>query len=154
MESDALQTVENTVENQNVRIKLLEAVLLSDAGPREIAEIARELGMEALGLVELINDPSFMAEVRKVTFARASLALHSRGINELISMAQRGRDHDRLTAWRTIATMTGDLMNKHERRVRVTFEDLRSRPGGTLEGLFDIRSDVIEVEIEDDQSLG
>ena len=145
MKTEALQTV----ENEEIRVRLLEAILLSDGGPQEIVQIARDLGMDTVGLVELINDPSFIAEVRKVTFARASLALHSVGLSELIGMARKGKDHDRLTAWRTIATMTGDLAHKHQHSVRITFEDLRSRPGGRLSGLFDIRSDAIEAEIED-----
>lgn len=149
MKAEALQTVGNPVENE-VRIKLLEAILCSGAGSQEIAAAASELGMDALGLVELINEPSFMAEVRKATFARAFLALNSRGINDLITIGESGeKDHDRLTAWRTIATMTGDLSHKHHHTVRVTFEDMRSRPGGRLSGLFDIRSEVIEAKIED-----
>ena len=146
MKTEALQTV----ENEDVRVRLLEAILCSGAGPQEIAEIARGLGMDALALVDLINDPSFMAEVRKATFARAFVALNSRGIYDLMKIAENGKkDHDRLTAWRTIATMTGDLIHKHQHSVRITFEDLRSRPGGRLSRLFDIRSDVIEAEIED-----
>ncbi len=146
MKIDALQTV----ENEEIHVRLLEAILCSRFGPKEIAEIARDLGMDVLGLVDLINDPSFMAEVRKATFARAFVALNSRGIYDLMTIAQNGKkDHDRLTAWRTIATMTGDLAHKHQHSVRITFEDLRSRPGGQLSGLFDIRSDVIEAEIED-----
>jgi hypothetical protein len=49
-----------------------------------------------------------------------------------------------------IAQITGDLKHKHQHDVRVTFEDLRKRQSdGDLAGLFDIRSRVIEGEIEE-----
>jgi hypothetical protein len=49
-----------------------------------------------------------------------------------------------------IAQLTGDLKQKHQHEVRVTFEDLRKRQGdGDLAGLFDIRSSVIEGQIEE-----
>jgi hypothetical protein len=110
--------------------------------------------MSVSDAVQLLNDPTFIAQIRQITFAEASVALHGRGIPDLVEIATSSKeDRSRLTAWRVIAQITGDLKHKHQHEVRVTFEDLRKRQSdGDLAGLFDIRSTVIEGQIENENS--
>lgn len=130
-----------------------EKLLLAVAFPQQAAsirEVANEAGLSVSDAVGLMNEPAFIAQVRQVTFAQASMALHGVGIADLIAIAAKGKDRERLTAWRVIATMTGDLKHKHQHEVKVTFEDLRKRQGDdAMGGLFDIRSTVIDAEVED-----
>jgi len=135
---------------QESREKLLLAVAFPLARTTSIIEIAAEAGLSVSDAVWLINEPAFIGQIRQITFAQASAALHGPGITDLVAIATKGKDRERLTAWRVIAQITGDLKQKHQHDVRVTFEDLRKREqSGDLSGLFDIRSTVIEGEIED-----
>jgi len=135
---------------QESRERLLLAVAFPLARTTSIREIAAEAGLSLSDTVQLINEPAFIAQVRQVTFAQASAALHGPGVTSLIAIATSGKDRERLTAWRVIAQITGDLKQKHQHDVRVTFEDLRKREqSGELGGLFDIRSTVIDGEIEE-----
>lgn len=130
------------------RQKLLMAVAFPFARTTSIIETAAEAGLSVSEAVSLMNEPAFIAQVRQVTFAQASMALHGPGVTDLIAIATSGKDRERLTAWRVIAQMTGDLKHKHQHEVKVTFEDLRKRRGDdALGGLFDIRSTVIEGEL-------
>jgi len=135
---------------QECREKLLLAVAFPMARTTSIIEIAAEAGLSVSDTVQLINEPAFIAQVRQVTFAQASAALHGPGVTDLIAIATSGKDRERLTAWRVIAQITGDLKQRHQHEVRHTFEDLRARErSGDLGGLFDIRSTVIDGEIEE-----
>lgn len=137
------------VISEESRQKLLLAVAFPFARTVSIREIAAEAGLNVSDAVHLMNEPAFIAEVRQITFAQASMALHGPGVTDLIAIATSGKDRERLTAWRVIAQITGDLKHKHQHDVRVTFEDLRKRESRSdLSGLFDIRSTVIEGEIE------
>lgn len=132
------------------RQKLLMAVAFPFARTTSIIETAAEAGLSVSEAVHLMNERAFIAEVRQITFAQASMALHGPGVTDLIAIATLGKDRERLTAWRVIAQITGDLKHKHQHDVRVTFEDLRKRESRSeLSGLFDIRSTVIDAEIED-----
>lgn len=132
------------------RQKLLLAVAFPLARTASLIEIAAEAGVPVADAVELINEPAFIAQLRQITFAQAASALHGPGIADLVRIATSGKDRERVSAWRTIAQITGDLKQKHQHDVRVTFEDLRRRESaGDLAGLFDIRSTVIEAEVEE-----
>jgi hypothetical protein len=138
------------VFSEESREKLLLAVAFPLAATASIREIAAEAGLAVSDAVRLMNEPAFIAQLRQVTFAQASMALHGSGIADLVKIATSGKDRERLTAWRVIAQITGDLKQKHQHDVRVTFEDLRKRESvGELGSLFDIRSNVIEGEIEE-----
>lgn len=145
--SESLQTVISA----DRREKFLLAVVFPSSRSASLVEAAREADISVSDAVHLMNEPAFIAQVRQVTFAQASTALHGEGIADLIRIATRGEEErNKLTAWRVIAMITGDLKHKHQHDVRVTFEDMRDKQrGGELGGLFDIRSAVIEGEIED-----
>jgi hypothetical protein len=144
------QSLERAISEES-RQRLLLAVAFPSARKVGIRAAAEEAGMSVSDAVQLLNDPTFIAQIRQITFAEASAALHGRGIPDLVAIATESEeDRSRLTAWRVIAQITGDLKHKHQHEVRVTFEDLRKRQGESgLEGLFDIRSTVIEAEIEE-----
>ena len=142
------QALERVISKES-REKLLMAVAFPLARTSSIIEIAAEAGLSVSDAVGLINEPAFIAQVRQVTFAQASAALHGPGVTELIRIATTGKDRERLTAWRVIAQITGDLKHKHQVDVRHTFEDLRQRQGSELASLFDIRANTIEGEIEE-----
>jgi hypothetical protein len=140
------------VISEGARQKLLLAVAFPSARKVGIRAAAEEAGMSVSDAVQLLNDPTFIAQIRQITFAEASAALHGRGIPDLVEIATNSEeDRNRLTAWRVIAQITGDLKHKHQHEVRVTFEDLRKRPSADVDlgGLFDIRSTVIEGQIEE-----
>jgi hypothetical protein len=144
------QSLERAISEES-RQKLLIAVAFPSSGATGLREAAAEASLSVADAVYLLNEPAFIAQIRQITFAEASVALHGRGIPDLVAIATSAEeDRNRLTAWRVIAQITGDLKHKHQHEVRVTFEDLRERQGdGDLAGLFDIRSRVIEGEIED-----
>jgi hypothetical protein len=144
------QSLERVISEES-RQRLLLAVAFPSARKVGIRAAAEEAGMSVSDAVQLLNDPTFIAQIRQITFAEASAALHGRGIPDLVAIATESEeDRNRLTAWRVIAQITGDLKHKHQHEVRVTFEDLRKRQGESgLEGLFDIRSNVIEGQIEE-----
>lgn len=139
------------VTPQEARERLLLAVFSAVAKKASISDLAMEAGLSILDTVRLMNEPAFIAQVRQVTFAQASAALHGAGVADLVKIATTSEeDRNKLTAWRVIAQITGDLKHKHQHEVRVTFEDLRKRQSdGDLAGLFDIRSTVVEGEIEE-----
>ncbi len=144
------ESLERVISEES-RQKLLLAVAFP-SGPRVgIKEAAEEAGLSVSETVQLLNEPAFIAQIRQITFAEASAALHGQGISDLVAIATTSEeDRNRLTAWRVIAQITGDLKHKHQHEVRVTFDDLRKRQGDDeLAGLFDIRSTVIEGEIEE-----
>ena len=144
--SEAMERAISEESRQN----LLLAVAFPFARTTSIIETAAEAGLSVAEAVSLMNEPAFIAQLRQVTFAQASMALHGPGVTDLIAIATLGKDRERLTAWRVIAQITGDLKHKHQHDVRVTFEDLRKRESRSeLSGLFDIRSTVIDAEIED-----
>ena len=135
---------------QESRESLLLAVFSPLAKSANITKLAAEAGLSISDAVTLMNEPAFIAQIRQVTFAQASMALHGAGVADLVDIATSGKDRERLTAWRVIAQITGDLKQKHQHEVRHTFEDLRARErSGDLGGLFDIRSTVIDGEIEE-----
>jgi hypothetical protein len=144
------ESLERAISEES-RQRLLLAVAFPSARKVDIRAAAEEAGMSVSDVVQLLNDPTFIAQIRQITFAEASVALHGRGVTDLVAIATDSKeDRNRLTAWRVIAQITGDLKHKHQHEVRVTFEDLRKRQGESgLEGLFDIRSNVIEGEIAD-----
>lgn len=143
--SESLQTV----ITDDRREKFLLAVAFPSSRSASLIEAAIEAGISTAEAVRLMNEPAFIAQIRQVTFAQAATALHGEGIADLIRIATRGEsEREKLTAWRTIAMITGDLKHKHQHDVRITFEDLRDRRSGDeLGGLFDIRSLTIEGEI-------
>jgi hypothetical protein len=144
------ESLERAIPEES-RQKLLLAVAFPSSRRVGVREAAEEAGMGVSDAVQLLNDPTFIAQIRQITFAEASAALHGQGISDLVKIATTSEeDRNRLTAWRVIAQITGDLKHKHQHEVRVTFEDLRKRQGESgLEGLFDIRSTVIEGQIEE-----
>jgi hypothetical protein len=144
------ESLERVIPEES-RERLLLAVFSPVAKKASISDLAAEAGLSILDTVQLMNEPAFIAQVRQVTFAQASAALHGAGVADLVAIATTSKeDRNRLTAWRVIAQITGDLKHKHQHEVRVTFEDLRKRQGdGDLAGLFDIRSTVIEGQIEE-----
>lgn len=145
------ESLERVISEES-REKLLMAVAFPSGGGKSIVEAAIEAGLSVADAVRLMNEPAFIAQVRQVTFAQASMALHGAGITDLIAIAAKGKDRERLTAWRVIATITGDLKQKHQHEVKVTFEDLRKRRGeDALGGLFDIRSTIIDGELEEEK---
>lgn len=146
--SESLQTV----ISDDARERLLLAVAFPSSRSASLTEAATEAGLSVSDAVRLMNEPAFIAQVRQVTFAQASIALHGEGIADLIRIATCGEEErSKLTAWRVIAMITGDLKHKHQHDVRVTFEDLRDRGrGGELGGLFDIRSAVVEGVLENE----
>lgn len=146
--SESLQTV----ISDDARERLLLAVAFPSSRSGSLIEAATEAGLSVSDAVRLMNEPAFIAQIRQITFAQASIALHGEGITDLIRIATRGEEErSKLTAWRVIAMITGDLKHKHQHDVRVTFEDLRDKRGdGGLSELFDIRSAVVEGVIEND----
>jgi hypothetical protein len=142
------QLLERVISEES-RQRLLLAVAFPSAREVGIRAAAAEAGMSVADAVYLLNEPAFIAQIRQITFAEASAALHGRGVADLVAIATESEeDRNRLTAWRVIAQITGDLKHKHQHEVRVTFEDLRKRRGdGDLAGLFDIRANVIEGEL-------
>jgi hypothetical protein len=144
------ESLERVISEES-RQKLLIAVAFPSSSAVGLREAAGEAGLSVADAVYLLNEPAFIAQIRQITFAQASAALHGRGIPDLVEIATKSEeDRNRLTAWRVIAQITGDLKHKHQHDVKVTFEDLRRRQGGSgLEGLFDIRSNVIEGQIEE-----
>jgi hypothetical protein len=147
MKSESLERV----ISEESRQKLLIAVAFPSARDVGVREAAAEAGLSVAEAVQLINEPAFIAQIRQITFAEASVALHGRGVTDLVAIATASEeDRNRLTAWRVIAQITGDLKHKHQHEHRVTFEDLRKRQGDAdLSGLFDIRANVIEGQIEE-----
>lgn len=144
--SESLQTV----ISDDRREQFLLAVAFPSSRSGSLIEAAAAAGVGIADAVRLMNEPAFIAQVRQVTFAQASTALHGEGITDLIRIATRGEEErSRLTAWRVIAMLTGDLKHKHQHDVRVTFEDLRDSSSSKLGGLFDIRSTVVDGEIVD-----
>src|SRR5574342_773498 len=135
-----------TVISDDRREKFLLAVAFPSSRSASLQEAAMEAGLSVSDAVRLMNEPAFIAHVRQVTFAQASIALHGEGITDLIRIATRSEtEREKLTAWRTIAMLTGDLKHKHQHDVTVKFEDRRDRGSdGDLRGLFDIRSAVVE----------
>jgi hypothetical protein len=144
------ESLERVISEES-RQKLLLAVAFPSAREVGVRAAAEEAGMSVADAVQLLNEPAFIAQIRQITFAEASAALHGRGIPDLVAIATESEeDRNRLTAWRVIAQITGDLKHKHQHEVRVTFEDLRRRQGESgLEGLFDIRANTVEAEILD-----
>jgi hypothetical protein len=144
------ESLERVISEES-RQKLLIAVAFPSARRVGIRAAAEEAGVSVSDAVQLLNDPTFIAQIRQITFAEASVALHGRGVVDLVAIATESEeDRNRLTAWRVIAQITGDLKQKHQHDIKVTFEDLRARQGDAdLSGLFDIRSTVIEGEIEE-----
>jgi len=143
------ESLERVISEES-RQKLLLAVAFPSGRRVGVREAAEEAGLSVADAVQLLNEPAFIAQIRQITFAEASVALHGAGVTDLVAIATCGKDRERLTAWRVIAQITGDLKHKHQHEVRVTFEDLRKRQGnGDLAGLFDIRSTVIEGQIEE-----
>ena len=144
------ESLERVISEES-RQKLLLAVFSPLAKTASVSELAAEAGLTVFETVQLMNEPAFIAQIRQVTFAQASVALHGQGVADLVKIATTSEeDRNRLTAWRVIAQITGDLKQKHQHELRVTFEDLRKRQGdGDLAGLFDIRSTVIEGQIEE-----
>jgi hypothetical protein len=144
------ESLERVISEES-RQRLLLAVAFPSARKVGIRAAAEEAGMSVSDAVQLLNDPTFIAQIRQITFAEASAALHGAGVADLVAIATTSKeDRNRLTAWRVIAQITGDLKHKHQHEVRVTFEDLRKRQSdGDLAGLFDIRANVIEGQIEE-----
>lgn len=144
------ESLERVISDES-RQKLLLAVAFPLERTASIREIAAEAGLTVADTVYCMNQPAFKDEVRQITYAQASMALNGPGIVDLIGIATGAAPaRERLTAWRVIAQITGDLKQKHQHEHRVTFEDLRKRESsGDLSGLFDIRSVVIEGEIEE-----
>jgi hypothetical protein len=144
------ESLERVISEES-RQRLLLAVAFPSAHKAGIRAAAEEAGMSVSDAVQLLNDPTFIAQIRQITFAEASVALHGRGIPDLVAIATESEeDRNRLTAWRVIAQITGDLKHKHQHDIKVTFEDLRSRKSSDpLSGLFDIRANVIEGRIEE-----
>jgi len=144
------ESLERVISDES-RQKLLLAVAFPSGRHVGVRQAAEEAGLSVCDAVQLLNEPAFIAQIRQITFAEASAALHGQGVADLVAIATTSEeDRNRLTAWRVIAQITGDLKHKHQHEVRVTFEDLRRRQGdGDLAGLFDIRSTVIEGQIEE-----
>ena len=144
------QSLERVIPQED-RERLLLAVAFPSSGAVGIRQAAKEAGLSVADAVQLMNEPAFIAQIRQITFAEASAALHGRGVTDLIAIGTSAEeDRSRLTAWRVIAQITGDLKHKHQHDVRVTFEDLRQRQGDdALGSLFDIRANAIEAEIVD-----
>lgn len=142
------QSLERVISEES-RQRLLLAVAFPAAREVGIRAAAAEAGLSVADAVTLMNEPAFIAQIRQITFAEASAALHGRGIADLIAIGTTAEeDRSRLTAWRAIAQITGDLKHKHQHEVKVTFEDMRKRESsGDLAGLFDIRSTIIEGEL-------
>ncbi len=101
----------------------------------------------------LLNDTSFLKIIRGITRAKAIAALHGKGVERLIEIAQTGKSREALAAILMLGRITGDLKINHNVEVKVSFEDLRQRASNgnnnPLSNLFDIRNDVIEADIDE-----
>lgn len=140
--SEALEKVISDADKMLFALTLVEA-------PGKLEEAAEQMSLSTVEVAALLNDPGFLKLVRGVTRARASLAFHGVVIEKLTDIAQNGADADALAAARIIGQITGDLRSHHSVDVKVTFDDLRKRGADAsdpLNGLFDIKGEVIEAE--------
>ena len=134
---------------EETRSALLLAII--GEGDKSLSVIAGELGLSVADVVGLLSSPGFVKEMQAVTRAQANIALRGAGIKELARIATSAeKEGDRLTAIRTLAQITGDLKAQSQVEVRVSFDDLRRRRSDDeLSSLFDIKSAVVEGEIEE-----
>lgn len=124
--------------------------------PQSLDALADQFGVTAVDVAELLNDPSFIKLIRGLTRAQASLIFNG-NIQKLGRIVAAGKNKDALTALTLLGKVSGDLVNRHTVDVRHTFEDLRRNAnlaGDPLDGLFDIRGDVIEAEQGEDSDVG
>ena len=124
------------------------ALAISQSGqlPQKLDALANQFGVGISDLINLLNEPAFIQQVRAATKAQANLTFHSAAVGRLIRIVEEGKDKTALGAINTLGRISGDLTPHKRVDVRLTFEDLRKREGQTdpLGNLFDIKADVIE----------
>lgn len=127
--------------------------------PAKLEDAAVLLGLTPGALANLLNDPAFLTQLRGLSRAQSTLALHGSGVGALIDIIANGDNKEKLTAFKLLGTMTGDLRTQHQVDVKVTFDELRRRSVSSddpLGGLFDIKQggeiiDIITDEVIEDE---
>ncbi len=145
------ESLQRTISDDQ-RAALALAISRSGAPPQKMDALADQLGVSLADIINLLNEPSFIQQVRAVTKAQANLTFHSVAVGRLVDIISNGKDKTALGAINTLGRISGDLIQHKKVDVRMTFEDLRKREGESdpLGNLFDIRSDVIEAEIKEE----
>jgi len=145
--SEALQIV----ISDDQRTALALAISQSGQLPQKLDAMADQFGVGISDLINLLNEPAFIQQVRAVTKAQANLTFHSLAVGRLVDIISNGKDKTALGAINTLGRLSGDLIPHKKVDVRLTFEDLRKREstGDPLGSLFDIRTDVIEAEVRE-----
>src|SRR5262245_43470898 len=142
MESEALQRT--ITDDQRTALAL--AISQSGALPQKLDALASQFGVGLPDIINLLNEPAFIQQLKAATKAQAVLTFNTLGITRLVDIISNGKDKTALGAINTLGRISGDLIPHKKVDVRLTFEDLRKREptGDPLGGLFDIRTDVIE----------
>lgn len=146
------QALITTTVDEDERLRVALAIALPEPGmkiPPRLEDAAVMLGLTPATLANLLSDPAFLKQLRGLTRAQSTLALHGSGVGALIQIIDTGDNKEKLTAFKLLGTMTGDLRTQHQVDVKVTFDELRRRSldtsGDPLMGLFDIKQDGGEI---------
>lgn len=110
------------------------------------------MSSEALKKIESLNlsDPVARQTLRAMIQAKAAASFPG-ALKRIIEIVDSESETRALAAARLLAEIGGLLTHKQEVEVKVTFEELLSRPGdGDLSALFNIQTPVIDGEIEDE----
>jgi hypothetical protein len=89
--------------------------------------------------------------IREMVQSKA-IASFPRQFQRLLEIAESDDERSALTAIRLLAQLSGVLVNKSQMEVKLTFDDLRKKQTSDdpLSSLFDIRSPILEGEIEEE----
>ncbi len=146
-----------TILTNDDRVRCALSIAQVEGGlPARLDEAAAVLQVSVIDLVAMLNDQAFIKLVRGFTQAKASLALHGKGIERLTEIAASKNDKTALLAIQALGKLTGDFKPARSVDVKVTFEDLRKRSGGhrdPLSGMFDIKN-VVDAEVEAEVNEG
>jgi predicted RNA-binding protein Jag len=102
--------------------------------------------------LSVADDREYVKALRAATKTKALLALHGPGIDKIIDIAAKGKDGEALRAIQMLGQLTGDLKSGHSVEVKLSFDQLRQKRqenGSEAGGLFEIRGEVIEGDIEE-----
>lgn len=130
--------------------RVVETVTSDDAPTLD--EFAAELGLSPAEAVAILTDRDVSKALQDTTKARARLALHGRGISQLIKILDEGDTKEKLSALSMLGKLAGDFKPK-SLQVHHTFDELISRPttnAGPLAGITQITEGVIDAEEADD----
>src|SRR5262245_13199477 len=97
------------------------------------------------------NNPGVRKAMVDLIRSRA-LASYPGAFSRLLQLAESPDEKTALGAIKLLGQIAGVIVNKSQLDVRLSFDDLRKRESNDpLSSLFDIRSQVIEAEVEDER---